>query len=132
MTQIEVQALISAMETIAQVLGALGVPGLLGLVLAGPVVVLTVVLVLDYMRGKRMEQVQQEYRADTTRLLEVYRCDTQTILREIGREHSEAVQFYSENVELVRDYQRVADALQTLVINNTRAVERLVVLMEKR
>ena len=54
------------------------------------------------------------------------------MLHEIGKEHAEVVNFYNDNVELVRGYNRMADAMQTLVVNNTRALERLVTIIETR
>lgn len=139
----EIQTLISAMQTIAAVLSGLGVPGLVALALAAPALVLVTVLVLDHIRNTRMAVMQQEFRADTTRILdayrnntsktlEAYRVDTQSVCKELGKEHAEAVRFYADNVELVKDYERMADALQTLVVNNTRAVERLITIVEAR
>jgi len=139
----EIQTLISAMQTIAAVLSGLGVPGLIALALAAPALVLVTVLVLDHIRNTRMAVMQQEFRVDTTRILdayrnntskilEAYRVDTQSVCKELGKEHAEAVRFYNDNVELVKDYERMADALQTLVVNNTRAVERLITIVEAR
>ncbi|KAF5057831.1 hypothetical protein DSECCO2_352750 [anaerobic digester metagenome] len=139
----EIQTLISAMQTIAAVLSGLGVPGLIALALAAPALVLVTVLVLDHIRNTRMAVMQQEFRADTARILdayrnntskilEAYRVDTQSVCKELGKEHAEAVRFYNDNVELVKDYERMADALQTLVVNNTRAVERLITIVEAR
>ncbi|MGE4442109.1 MAG: hypothetical protein AB7D27_11575 [Desulfomicrobium sp.] len=139
----EIQTLISAMQTIAAVLSGLGVPGLVALALAAPALVLVTVLVLDHIRNTRMAMMQQEFRTDTTRILdayrnntskilEAYRVDTQSVCKELGKEHAEAVRFYNDNVELVKDYERMADALQTLVVNNTRAVERLITIVEAR
>lgn len=139
----EIQTLISAMQTIAAVLSGLGVPGLVALALAAPAMVLVTVLVLDHIRSTRMAVMQQEFRTDTTRILdayrnntskilEAYRVDTQSVCKELGKEHAEAVRFYNDNVELVKDYERMADALQTLVVNNTRAVERLITIVEAR
>lgn len=139
----EITALVSALQIIAKVLGALGVPGLLALAFSGPAVVLVVILVLEHGRSRRMEQMHKEFRGDmssmvechrkeTAQILDAYRTDTQSVCRELGKEHAEAVRFYNDNVELVKDYERVADALQTLVVNNTRAVERLVTIIEAR
>jgi hypothetical protein len=74
----------------------------------------------------------ESHRKETTQILEAYRVDTQSVCRELGKEHAEAVRFYTDNVELVRSYERLADSLQTVVIGNTRAVERLVTIVEER
>lgn len=139
----EITALVSALQVIAKVLESLGVPGLLGLALSGPALVLVTIMIIDHSRAKRMEQMQKDYSKDMTalvesnrqessRLLEAYRTDTQSVCRELGKEHAEAVRFYNDNVDLVKDYERMADALQTLVVNNTRAVERLITIVEER
>lgn len=139
----EIQTLVSAVQTIAAVLSGLGVPGLIALGLVAPALVLATSLILDHGRAKRMEQMQKDFRADmaglvelhrkeSAQLLESYRVDTQAVCRGLGKEHAEAVRFYNDNVELVKDYERMADALQTLVVNNTRAVERLITIVEAR
>lgn len=139
----EIQTLVSAAQTIAAVLSGLGVPGLLALGLAAPAAVLVSVMALEHFRAVRMEQMHREFREDmavlveahrkeTSQILDAYRADTQSVCRELGKEHAEAVRFYNDNVELVKDYERMADALQALVVNNTRAVERLITIVEAR
>lgn len=139
----EIQALVGALQTIAAVLSGLGVPGLAALALAAPAMVLMTVMVLAHASNVRMEKMLKDFRNDTTRLieshrkettqiLEAYRVDTQSVCRELGKEHAEAVRFYTDNVELVRNYERLADALQLVVIGNTRAVERLVTIVEAK
>lgn len=161
----EITALVSAMQVIAKVLDSLGVPGLLGLALSGPVVVLVMILLLDHFRGARMEKMQTEFqkatsqlvethrkdssqnleayradtakiieanRADTVQLLEAYRKDTQGACLALGRDHAEVAKYYQDNVQLVTAYDRMADALHTVVVSNTRAMERLAVIVEER
>ena len=79
-----------------------------------------------------MELAQERFRENVNVVLEAYRADTSSMLHEIGKEHAEVVNFYNDNVELVRGYNRMADAMQTLVVNNTRALERLVTIIETR
>lgn len=143
MNPYDIQSLINAVQAIATVLSGLGVPGLVALALAAPAMVLVTVLILDHIRATRMEAMIQvlrkdtdkilaSYRENTGRQLEAYRVDTQMVCRELGKQHAEAVRFYNDNVELVRDYERMADSLHAIVINNTRAVERLAVIVEER
>ena len=80
----------------------------------------------------RMEKAHQRFQENMATMLEAYRSDTQNILREVGDKHEEVARFYRNNVELVRNYERMTDALQTLVVNNTRAVERLITIVETR
>lgn len=128
----DIQTLLSAVQTIAAILSSLGVPGLLALALSGPALVIIAVLVMTHISITRMEKSQQIFRDDMRQTLEAYRTDTQNIVREIGKEHAEAVRFYNDNVELVKDYERIADALQTIIVNNTRATERLITIIEAR
>lgn len=128
----DIQTLLSAVQTIAAILSSLGVPGLLALALSGPALVIIAVLVMTHISITRMEKSQQIFRDDMRQTLEAYRTDTQKIVREIGNEHAEAVRFYNDNVELVKDYERIADALQTIIVNNTRATERLITIIEAR
>ncbi|MDD2966756.1 MAG: transcriptional regulator [Desulfovibrionaceae bacterium] len=128
----DLETLVTATQTIAAVLSGLGVPGLLALALSGPAMVIVAMLYFEHLRTKRAEQSQQIYREETSRILEAYRIDTQKILREVGGEHAEAVAQYRENVEFVKNYERMADSLQTLIVNNTRAMERLTTIVETR
>ncbi len=128
--------LVQALSTIAGVLQQLGVPGLVALVLAAPAAVLITVLVLNHLQERKTATMLEVYRQDMTKLveesrveamkqLEVYRADTQSILRTLGKEHSETAQFYRDNVELVKNYERIADDLSDLVSTNVQVLERL-------
>ncbi len=128
----DLETLVTAAQTIAAVLSGLGVPGLLALALSGPALVIVAMLYFEHLRTKRSEQAQQMYREETSRILEAYRVDTQKVLRDVASEHAEAVSYYRDNVELVKNYERMADSLQTLVVNNTRAMERLTTIVETR
>lgn len=130
MTPQEISALLSAAQTIATVLSGLGVPGLLALGLAGPVVVLATVLVLDFMRHVRMEKMQQDFRRDAQATLEAYRADMAAFHAAAGEKHAAVSRYYENNVTLVKSYEQYVEALQTLVVNNTRSVERLVIIIE--
>ena len=128
----ELEALVQPVQAIAAVLTQLGVPGLLGLALAGPALIILAMLYFEHLRATRQEQAQAAYREAVEKVLETYRSDTMNMLREVAKEHSEAVRFYNDNVELVQDYERMAEALQTIIVNNTRALERLVTIIETR
>lgn len=128
----DIQTLLSAVQTIATILSGLGVPGLLALALSGPALVIIAVLVMTHISTTRMEKAQQHFREDMYTMLDAYRKDTQSIVREVGKEHAEAVRFYNDNVELVRGYERLSDSSQSIIINNTRALERLTTIIEAR
>jgi hypothetical protein len=130
MTPENISQMLAALTEIANVLDKLGVPGLIVLLLAGPAAVLVTILILDHLRGKRMENLNEQYRTSMQAANEQYRAETQNILRDYGVKHAEAVQFYRDNAELVRQYSRLADNLQDVVVNNTRVMERVVALTE--
>ena len=132
MNPTELEALIQPVQAIAAVLTQLGVPGLLGLALAGPALIILAMLYFEHLRATRQEQAQAAYRDAVEKVLETYRSDTLNMVREVAKEHSEAVRFYNDNVELAQDYERMAEALQTIIVNNTRALERLVTIIETR
>ena len=48
----------------------------------------------------------------------------------MNEKHEETAEFYRKNVTLVRNYEKMNDMLQTLVVNNTRATERLTTMIE--
>jgi len=128
--------LVQALSTIAGVLQQLGVPGLVSLVLAAPAAVLITVLVLHHLQNRNTSSLLEAYRADMAALaekaraeaatqLETYRADTQNILRVLGKEHSETSQYYKDNVELVKAYERMSKDLSDLVATNVQVLERL-------
>ena len=139
----QINALISAAQSISAVLQQLGVPGLLCLALAGPACVIVAMLWFDHGRAVRqehqlavyredMEKQQKAFRETVERVLEIYRADTQNILRDVAGQHAEVVAYYRDNVKLVREDESVASALQSIIVNNTRAVERLITIIETR
>ncbi|WP_446424073.1 transcriptional regulator [Mailhella sp.] len=117
----ELTAALTALQPLIESLSSLSVSGIIILLASLPVMVIAALMVLDYKHARRME-----------RLLEAYRKDTQDSLQEVAARHAEVAEFYKKNVSLVKSYERTADALQTLVVNNTRAVERLTAIIEHR
>ncbi len=117
----EVSAAISAAEPLIRSLIALGVPGMLLMLAAIPMLAVIVAFVMNSRHAKRMEAI-----------LEAYRRDTEKILDEMGEKHAEVAEFYRKNVTLVKNYERMTESLQTLVVNNTRAMEHLSTIIEAR
>ncbi len=150
----QVIKLLTALEAIAGVVQRLGPSGLILVVLSGPALVLMTVLGLEYMRSRataaqvetmRADQMQvtetmrgdlgrivEAMRAESRGMLEAYRSDTQAILRELGADQAQTDQYYRDNVELVRQYERLAKDLVAVVTCNTKALERLSVIIETR
>lgn len=128
----DLHTLVAALQTIAGVLSSLGVPGLVAIGLAGPVVVLVTVLVLDAHRHTRMEKMHQEYRADSQKMLEAYRDDMHKMHHDYSDKHAAISRSYENNVILVKNYEKMAETLHVVVVNNTRTAERLAAIIEAK
>ncbi|GEM_PF-949682 len=126
----EVNAAISAALPLIESLFALGLPGIILMLAAIPALVIAVVFILDYRHGKRTEMLLEAYRQDTQELLRSMGEKHEAILREMSEKHEETAEYYRKNVTLVKNYERMNDTLQTLVVNNTRATERLTTMIE--
>ena len=126
----EVNAAISAALPLIESLFSLGLPGIILMLAAIPALVIVVVLILDHRHGKRTETLLEAYRNDTQELLRAMGEKHEVILREVGEKHEETAEFYRRNVTLVKNYEKMNDALQALVVNNTRATERLTPMFE--
>lgn len=123
---------ISALETLADFLEKMGVPGLLALFVIGPAMIIVALFALDYMRHRHAIQdteqrrkEAEEYRNQLRVLQESHRAEMGIILNDLGKKHAEVVQFYKDNVELVKITQRLAHDMRDIVTNNTRAMEHL-------
>lgn len=132
MTPTEITGLLTGMETIAGIFGELGLSGLIALACSGPALVLIAILYMNHLSSIRMEKAQKDFRGSVNGLLEAYRKDTQKVLNEVAVKHDDVVRFYQNNVILVKNYEKMTDATQTLVVNNTRALERLSTIITER
>lgn len=128
----EVNAAISAALPLIESLFALGLPGIILMLAAIPALVIAVVFILDYRHGKRTEMLLEAYRKDTQEVLRAVSEKHEAILRDMSEKHDETAEFYRKNVTLVKNYEKMNDILQTLVVNNTRVMERLTVVIETR
>lgn len=128
----ELGVALAAAQPMLESLIALGVPGVICIILALPTVAIVTAFiaafVLNNRHAKRMET-----------MLETYRQDTQRILDDFGVKHGEVVIFYQKNVDLVKNYERIAEGIveiargmQAIIVNNTRAVEHLSTVIESR
>ena len=143
MSGIEITQALEILTNILHVLDKLGVGGLIALVLSGPAVVVLAVLVIEYhrnvkLRGENAEMLaamrEESLRSRESAFvqLEAYRADTQQLVRDLGANQRATDQYYKDNVELSRDYRQLAEGLQDVVVGNTRALERLIVMLEGR
>ena len=128
----EVNAVISTALPLIESLFALGLPGIILMLAAIPALVIAVVFILDHRHGKRTEMLLEAYRQDTQNVLHAVSEKHEAILRDMSEKHEETAEFYRKNVTLVKNYEKMNDILQTLVVNNTRVMERLTVVIETR
>ena len=125
-------AFISEALPLIESLFALGLPGIILMLAAIPALVIAVVFILDHRHGKRTEMLLEAYRNDTQEVLRAVSEKHEAILRDMSEKHDETAEFYRKNVTLVKNYEKMNDILQTLVVNNTRVMERLTVVIETR
>lgn len=143
MSGMELTQALEVLTGIAQVLDRLGIGGLAMLVLSGPALVVLAVLFLEYHRAVKqrgenaellsaMREENARSRESAAAQLEAYRADTQQLVRDLGANQRATDQYYKDNVELAKNYKRLAEGLQDVVVGNTRALERLIVMLEGR
>ncbi|MCC8194341.1 MAG: hypothetical protein LIP28_06825 [Deltaproteobacteria bacterium] len=143
MSGLEVTQVLEIMAGVVQVLDRLGVGGLILLVLSGPALVVLAVLFIEYHRSVKqrgenatmlaaMREENARSRDGAAAQLEAYRADTQQLVRDLGANQRATDQYYKDNVELAKNYRRLAEVLQDVVVGNTRALERLIVMLEGR
>lgn len=126
----QIMQLISALTTVADVLGRIGPGGVIVLLVGGPAVVLLAVLVIDFLRGRQMLSMVETMRAENRKVMDGYRRETQMLLRELGGNQAQTDQYYRDNIVLVQQYERLASDLVAVVTCNTKASERLCVMIE--
>lgn len=131
----------AALLPILEGLVALGIPGILLGVAAIPALVIGLICWLNYRHEKQITKVLEAYRADTHQIIEVFsqkheECVTEfsakheKCVSEFSAKHQQVVNFYTNNVQLVKSHEKMAEANQTLIVNNTRVMEHLCVVVE--
>lgn len=120
---------------------ALGIPGLILGMAAIPAVVITLIVWLSYRHDQQIKKTLEAYRQDTREILQTLAEKHDECIREFQQRHDESlaefrekhqqvVTFYSNNVTLVKSHEKLAEANQALIVNNTRAMEHLSVVIE--
>ncbi len=143
MNGIEITQALEILTGIVQVMDRLGIGGMALLALSGPALVVLAVLVIEYHRGLKqraenaallaaMREENARSREGAAAQLEAYRADTQQLVRDLGANQRATDQYYKDNVALAQNYKRLAEGLQDVVVGNTRALERLIVMLEGR
>lgn len=123
-------AMLAAIMPLVEGLVALGVPGLILGMAAIPAIVITLICWLNYRHYKQMDKTLDAYRADTQKLMSEFSNMHEECIRVFTARHEEVVNFYNSNVALVKNHERLNDSHQTLIVNNTRVMERLCVVVE--
>ena len=132
MSPAEVSRLAEALMDVASLLDRLGMPGFISLIMAGPALILCAIVVVEYHRSRKTQEMADAARTEGRAMLETYRADTQQVLRELGSGIDRTDRFYRENAELAKQYERIAKGLQDVVVSNTRAMERLITMIESQ
>lgn len=120
----------TALLPILEGLVALGIPGILLGVAAIPALVIGLICWLNYRHEKQVAKVLEAYRADTHQIIEAFTQKHDECLTEFSEKHQQVVTYYNNNVQLVKSHEKIAEANQTLIVNNTRALEHLCVVVE--
>lgn len=120
----------TALLPILEGLVALGVPGILLALAAIPALVIGLICWLNYRHEKQITKVLEAYRADTHQIIEVFSQKHEECVSEFSAKHQQVVNYYTNNVQLVKSHEKMAEANQTLIVNNTRVMEHLCVVVE--
>lgn len=120
----------AALLPILEGLMALGVPGILLGMAAIPALVITLMCYLAYRHQKQIDALLETYRADTQNLIRLFVEKHEEMLRDFSEKHAEISNYYKNNVVLVQNHEHLNESYQTLAVNNTRALERLCVLVD--
>ncbi len=120
----------TALLPILEGLVALGIPGILLGVAAIPALVIGLICWLNYRHEKQITKVLEAYRADTHQIIEVFSQKHEECVSEFSAKHQQVVNYYTNNVQLVKSHEKMAEANQTLIVNNTRVMEHLCVVVE--
>lgn len=121
----ELSAALAALQPFIESLVALGVPGLIALFIALPTASIVVAFVGAFILNHR-------HAAQMRELIELYREDTRKVVDDVSTKHAEVVVFYRNNASLVKSYEKLLEINQTLIVNNTRAMEHLSTIIESR
>ena len=125
MTPAEMTALMKVLQSFATILGDMGLPGLIAILLLGPALVLVLILYMNHLATVRMEKGQAEFRKSTAELLEAYRQDTHEIMQIIGTKNDSTIRLHENAIAQIKSTEQHNVILHTLVVNNTTAMEQL-------
>ena len=133
--------LATVLAVLCSLIEKLGPGGLIGLFVGGPSLMTGFVFFHSAWTGRRLQQTLEEYRKniydlwerhreETVRLQESNRKETAAIVKELGEGLNKTTRYYEDNVELVKDYNRLAEGLQDLVVTSIRSLEKVAASIE--
>lgn len=105
---------LKSMESIAGFLSTIGIPGMLTVVLSTPALVVALILYLNHSSQIRLEKV-----------VNMYREDSQDIMQQITEKMDKFVDSQDSLLRQLEKESRQNLDLQTLIVNNTMAMEQL-------
>ena len=114
MNPTDMAVFVQDMGELISTLNALGLPGLLAIVLSGPAVVVCLIVYLNINSSMRREN-----------MLESYREDTQEILLKLNEKSDSFIETQQVLINQINKDSQQNQSLQTLIINNTTAMEQL-------
>lgn len=131
--------ILAALAALIELVENLGLPGLIVMIMLGPVLTVLAVFALAYLwqRHARADEEVRRLEAKADRelireLVERHRAEMDKKFSEFTDRHATVVKFYEDNVQLVKETQQIAKDTQRLtadlrdiVVNNTRAVDHL-------
>lgn len=128
---------VTALTVIAKIVDSLGVGGVIVLSLAGPVIVVLAVMVLSYLNGVKLARIIEAYRKDadtrfeayrenSEKRFEEYRTHTDKVLTKYGEALGKVTDYYENNVELVKGYERMAKDFAGVLSLNSATMQALV------
>lgn len=132
----DLPALIEEIGGLIQILNSVGLPVFLIIAFSTPAIVVCMILYLNHQAHMRTEKIIEVYRADTQEILreyeerneknlEVYRQDTQNILQQHEAWNKKFMEYSSVLINKAKEEHETNQDLQTLVVNNTMAMEQL-------
>lgn len=132
----DIPMLIEELGGLVQILNSIGLPTFLIIVFLTPAIVVCMILYLNHQAHMRTEKIIEMYRQDTQKILreyeerneknlEVYRQDTQEILQQHEAWNKKFMEYSNVLMNKTKEEHETNKNLQTLVINNTMAMEQL-------
>ncbi len=120
MTPAEITTFLGVFQSFVKVFDQIGIAGLLCMVFAVPLFMLCIILFLNHYNNKRLSELLETYRADSSSIVQLY-----------STQHDELMKKHEIVMSQLKTSEQNNSILHTLVVNNTQAMERLTFAIEK-